>query len=435
MNRSLIQILQKGGILLLLFLSACSEDDSLLNVGEDWANTSTEVYSIDTLTVKASTFKFDSISVSGTDRLLIGAYSDRTFGVVKSEAYLQLNPSGFTIDSKGTFDSIALILKYDGYFYNDTLQTQKFTVAEVLEDIEPDDDGDYYYNTTDFNYSEENLATKNFTPYLSRDSLYIKLNDDYGQEIFNRIQSKNITSSEEFLREYQGLIVQADSGNSAIFGFSKDSYVRIFYTVEQEAEDEENELDFSLSSTNSFHHVSSNFSNTYFDAIENKETYLPSTATNDQIFIQSGLGIATRIDIPYLERLNDIEGTGTIIEANLKISLDQTEANKNHFTRDSLQFYIINQRSEIVGQLTDYNSATVQGLIEEEDDEFSTLTYTVPLKYYIDTKMTDINGSKWYFAMYSQNFNSSIDRYIFYGENAPDPKKIKLELTYALYDE
>lgn len=434
MNDLFLNILKRGGIVLLFFLSACSEEDAVLTVGEDWTNTSTNVYFIDTVTVKASTFQFDSISVSGTNRLLIGAYSDPVFGMVKSEAYMQLTASDFTIDSEAAYDSVALILKYDGYFYNDTLQPQKFIVTEVLEDIEPDDT--YYYNTTNFKSSEENLAVKSFTPFpKSEDSLHIRLDKNFGKSLFDKLQTKNITSSDEFLREYRGLLVKADTANTSILGFSKESLLRIYYTIPGETEDEEMVKDFSLSSTNSFHHISSNFNGTYFSAIEDQETYLSSSDTEDQSFVQAGVGMATRIDIPYLEQLNNIGGTGVIVDANLKISLDRSNTERNHFTRDSLQFYIVNQRSEILDQLYDYNSAVVLGRIAEEEDEFNVLTYTVPLKYYLDTKATDNNGDNWFLTMYSQDYNASVDRYIFQGEQAPNDVKIKLELTYALYDE
>jgi len=417
-----------------LCLTSCSEDSDTYAVGDDWINSNTKALFIDTLSVTSSSFKFDSIPVSATNRLLIGAYRDAEFGLVKTKVFTQLSNLVYSIDSEATYDSIAVILKYDGYVYNDTLQQQQFRVYEVLEEIKPEED--YYYNTTSFKSADNDIGTKTFTPHpVQQDSLHIRLNDDFGQELFNQIQKKTISNSDEFLQEYRGLLIEADDSNTAILGFSPESLVRIYYTIGDETDDIEETLDIGFSTTNSFHNITSNFSNTWFEAIENQMTYLPSTTTGNQTYIQAGTGIATRIDFPHLESLNNINGTGTIMEAYLKVSLKKSRSEKGLTTRDSLQFYIINQRSEIISELYDYGGITAMGFISYQEDEFNILTYTVPLKYYLDTKAADYDGDNWYLVMYSQDFNSSLDRYVFYGEENSNAYKMKLELTYALYDE
>lgn len=414
--------------------TSCSEESSTYAVGDKWINSNTKVLFFDTLTVASSSFKFDSILVSATPRLLIGAYRDPEFGLVKSKVFTQLSSTVYTIDSDAVYDSIVIILKYDGYVYNDTLQQQQFSVHRVMEEIKPDED--YYYNTTTFNYSNETIGISSFTPRpVQQDYLHIKLDDSFGKELYDNLQQKDITNSNELLQEYRGLLIDADDSNTAILGFSPQSLLRIYYTIPDETDDIEGTLDMPFSTTNSFHNISSNFNNTYFDSIENQTTYLPSTSTNNQTFIQAGTGIATRIDFPYMESLNNIEGTGALLEAHLKISLKKPLSESGLKTRDSLQFYIINQRSEILSEVYNYDGSTVLGYITQQDDEFNILTYTVPIKYYLDNKAEDYDGDNWYLVMYSQQFNSSLDRYIFFAEENPEDYKMKLELTYALYDE
>lgn len=417
-----------------LCFTSCSEDSSTYAVGDEWINRNTKVLFFDTLTVASSSFKFDSISVSATPRLLIGAYRDPEFGLVKSKVFTQLSSTVFTIGSEAVYDSIAIILKYDGYVYNDTLQQQQFRVHIVTEEIKPDEN--YYYNTTTFKYFNETIGTRSFIPRpVQQDSLHIKLDDSFGKELFDHLQQKNITNSSEFLQKYRGLLIDADDSNTAILGFSPQSLLRIYYTIPNETDDLEGTLDMQFNTNNSFHNISSNFSNTLFDALEDQTTYLPSFSTNNQTYIQAGTGIATRIDFPYLESLNNIEGTGTLLEAYLKISLKKPLSESGLKTPDSLQFYIINQRAEILSEVYNYDGSTVLGYITQQDKEFNILTYTVPLKYYIDTKAADYNGGNWYLVMFSQQFNSSLDRYIFFSEESPADYKMKLELTYALYDE
>ena len=423
-------------ILVGMFVS-CSKDSSDLPIGEDWVNLTTRVYSIDTITVNSSTFKFDSIAVSSTDRLLIGAYTDPVFGLAKSKSYIQLSNSVYTLDDDAVYDSIALILKYDNHFYNDTIPVQNINVYEVLEDIEPDDDDyNYYYNTTKFPTGETPIGSKSFIAKPKKDdSLHITISNTFGKALFDKIQDNKINNSDEFLKAYKGLLIDPNDNNTAILGFLKSSVLRIYYSIGNETEDEEQTLDFSFDSSNSFHNISSNTQGTIFETLTNQQTNLPSTATDDTSFMQAGTGIATKIDIPYLERIYDIPGKGTIIDVNLKISIKQNSNTKNLYTNDSLNVYIINKKAEILAQLTDVVGNTVLGSIESESDEFNTTTYSIPLKYFLKLKLTDTNKDNLFLAIYPKDFDRSINRYILNGENASDDVKLKLELIYAIYDE
>ena len=131
-------------ILIGALLTSCTKDEDSFPVGEDWINLDTQVFYIDTLTVKTSTFKFDSIAVSSTSRLLIGAYTDPVFGLTTSKTYAQITNSTYTLSSSAVYDSVALILNYDTYFYNDTIPVQKINVYELLNDVEPDEDANSY---------------------------------------------------------------------------------------------------------------------------------------------------------------------------------------------------------------------------------------------------------------------------------------------------
>uniref|UniRef100_UPI0040488FCA DUF4270 family protein n=1 Tax=Mariniflexile sp. TaxID=1979402 RepID=UPI0040488FCA len=419
---------------ILLFLVSCQEDTTL-PVGEDWINVSTKVYYIDTLTVKASTFKFDSIVVSNASRLLIGTYTDPVFGISKSKSYVQLYNSVYSLDNDAVFDSIALILKYDNYFYNDTIPTQKFNIYRVTQKIEPDDETDYFYNTTEFTYESTPLASESFLAYPKKeDSLHIILNNSFGKSLFDDIKNNDINNSEEFLYRYKGLLIEADNSNTTILGFSYDSFLRIYYTIKDETDDVSNEFDIKFNSSNSFNNISSDTQGTYFESLTNQDVYLPSYLTNNATYIQAGTGIATRIEIPYIEKINDIPGTGTILDANLKISIKQSSSTEILFTNDDLNIYIYNKNGEVLGSLTDTLGETVLGLIENESSEYNIITYSIPLKYFLDLKLSTINDDNLFLAIYSQNYNDSLDRYIFNGEKASNDLKAKLELTYTIYD-
>ncbi len=414
---------------------SCEKDDENFPVGEDWINLDTKVYFIDTMSIKASTFKFDSISVSSTSRLLIGAYTDAVFGLTKSKVYTQFTNSTYTLESSTTFDSIALILNYDTYFYNDTIPVQKINVYEVLNDIEPDEDATSYYNTTKISSSTTAIATKSFYAKPNKDdSLHVTMSNTFGKTLFEKLRDNKINDSEDFLKVYKGLLIEPDASNTAILGFLKSSFIRIYYSDKEEITSESLTLDMPFDETNSFHNISSAIETTVFSSLTDQETYLSSKYTSNNVFMQAGTGIATRIDIPNVESLYDIPGTGIIIDANLKFKLKQNSSTDNLHTSDNLNVYIIDKNSDIVGVLTNTQGSTVYATIESEDSEFNITTYTIPVKYFLNLKLTDLNGDKLYLAIYPNDFNQSVDRYIFNGEAASNTIKSKLELTYAIYD-
>ncbi|WP_308992148.1 DUF4270 family protein [Mariniflexile litorale] len=422
-------------VLLCILITSCEKDSENAPVGEDWMDLDTQVYYIDTLTVNATTFKFDSIAVSGTDRLLIGAYTDPVFGFTKSKSYAQFTNSIYTLDSDAVFDSIALILNYDNYFYNDTIPVQKINVYEIIKDVEPDDDADSYYNTTRITVNTTPIASKSFIAKPKKDdSLHVTLNNIFGKTLFENLRDNKINNSDEFLKAYQGILIEPDNNNTAILGFLKSSFIRIYYTDKDELETEVSTFDMLFNTTNSFHNVSNTVEGTVFETLTSQEIYLPSSITNNTSFMQAGTGIATRIDIPNLESLYDISGTGIIIDAYLKISLKQNSSTKNLHTNDSLNVYIIDKKSNIVSALTDTQGNTVLGLIDQEDTEFNITTYSIPVKYFLNLKLTDINGDDLFLAIYPKDYNKSVNRYILNGEGASNNIKSKLELIYAIYD-
>jgi len=420
----------------LAFFMACEGDDTAVPVGEDWIQVDTKVYFIDSMTVNASTFKFDSIAVSNSSRLLVGAYTDDVFGKTKAKSYLQLAYSFESIDNEAIYDSIALILKYDNYFYNDTTQTQTINVFNILDDIKSDDD--YFYNTTNFEASETAIGTKTFQPYpIKEDSLHITISDVFGKELYEKIRDNEITTSDEFLNQYKGLLVNPDDSNSSVLGFATSSFLRLYYSEDDEVEVEDSQtMEFYLNSTNSFHNVSSDYTGTYFSDLESEETQLFSTDTDDNSFVQSGTGLATRIDIPYVERINDIEGNGSVLNASLKISIKQNSSTDNLSIRDSLSVFLIDRKGDIYSTLTNAAGETTYGLLEAYDEEFKTLTYSIPVTYFLNLKLDAAYNDNLYLAIYGQDFNQSVDRYIFNGEEASsEDLKLKLELTYAIYED
>lgn len=420
-------------LILFVIISCSRPEDTTSQIGEEWVNSKTKVYFIDTLTVKSATFQFDSLDVTSSTRFLAGSYTDAVLGYTESKIFSQFSNTVYDIEDEAVYDSIALILKYDGYFYNDTIPLQQFKVFRITEDIKSDDGR--YYNTTDFDVESVPLAIQEFEAEPKKeDSLHISINSTFGSEMFNKLKDNDINNSIEFLDEYKGLSVQPDASNTAILGFTKESFLRIYYHVEEDGEDEEKTLDMVFGSINSFSKTISDRSGTVIEPLVNQEAVLPSSETDNTTFIQAGTGLVMRVDIPYLSRLNDISGEGSIIDASLKFSLKQNSYSSNLFARDSLQAFVVDRKSNVLANLTYDGETHVMSIIENENPEFDVVTYSMDIKNFIDIKLLETN-EKYYLVLYPQDFTTSVDRYFFNGEQLQNDVRIKLELTYAVYDE
>jgi hypothetical protein len=202
-----LYIVMLGGLLSIAIVS-CSDDiynDSEFVAGETFTNSNIRLILIDTLTVSTSTMKFDSIVTSESTRILLGKYTDTVFGIVTASSYMQFLPDSYTIDSEAEFDSIVMVLGYDQYYYNDTLQKNSIHIKKINENFNPESD-DFFYNTSSIGYEENDLGFKEYHPRpLAGDSITIKLVDDFGTDVFSKLQEKDIVNADEYRDYFKGI--------------------------------------------------------------------------------------------------------------------------------------------------------------------------------------------------------------------------------------
>ncbi|WP_435625078.1 DUF4270 family protein [Flagellimonas sp.] len=422
---------------------ACSLDTSeipTLEVGQDFADSNVRVISLDSFTVAVSTMKFDSIITSGADRILVGQYIDSFFGEVKASSFMELSPLVYDLPSDAELDSVGLVLGYDRYFYSDTTQISNLNIHLLTDDLRSDDD--IFYNTSKIPFDSIPLATYTYVPEpQDEDSLFIKLPFEFGEALFEGIRDDDINDVEELRETFQGITIKpGDADNSSIIGFSSDatrSYLRFFYRIPQEFDDDEETLDFVIQidpiEPKLFNNIQNDLPNSVLDTLIDQEINLPSPESNNLSFIQAGTGYASRIQFPTIKQLFDIPGQGTILSATLRLKPPPSTYNDNLPIRDSLTIVLVNQNNRITEQLF-FGGEPVFGRINEELGEFNELIYEIPIGVYVDRELNETNLVDDAFIVYPPEFGQSVDRVILEGEEGND-FKATLVLTYAIYDE
>ncbi|MGB5817947.1 MAG: DUF4270 family protein [Saonia sp.] len=433
-----------GVLFTFITILACSVDTSdipTLEVGQDFTNTNVRLIVLDTFTVKLSTFKFDSINTSSSDRLLIGGYTDEFMGGVRASNYFEVSPQAYDLPDDAELDSVALVLGYDHYFYNDTTQVAQINVHLLTEEVQPEED--FFYNTSTLEFDLDPLVTRNYRPEpFDEDSLHISIPIEFGQQIFSLIQENDINDIDDLLENFKGFSLQPGSGEDAsIIGFSRDqnrTYLRFFYSIPTEFEDEEEFLDFSISPSSeepkAFNSIISDVSGTGLEGLIDQEIDLPSTDAQDLSYIQAGIGYATKVEFPTIRKVFDIPGTGTTLSANLQLKPLRSSYDDTLPLRDSLNVNILDQNNIEVGTLTIQSIAVVLGRITGEQEEFNDVIYEIPVGIYIDEKLNEARIVENSLVLFTEEYNSTVNRIVLQGEENRD-FEAKLTLTYAIYDE
>ncbi|SHE45124.1 protein of unknown function [Mariniphaga anaerophila] len=296
---------------LVLLLSACGFENDLedISMGKDFISSQVWLSLVDSFSVSMSTIALDSIQTSGQNVAWVGKYSDEELGVVEASSYFELEmPSGYDVDDDDRFDSLSLVLYYNGKYYGDTLSPQEIAIYRLAEEPDPTDNDDkVFYNTSSVKYENTPLGSLRFVPRpKGRDSIEIRLSDALGKDILKKMKNQDdtLTNSERFKEYFPGIAMVSGAENSAVVGFQVDSTLRVkLYTTRLGLENED--VENVILSTNydyQFNRFSADRKGTPLEGIEPLEKFLSSKSDN-KTFIQSGLGIFTRVDFPSLQVL------------------------------------------------------------------------------------------------------------------------------------
>lgn len=428
-------------LLAILVFTACDNDSltKTFTTGEDFTQSNINIIQIDTFTMKMSTFKFDSITSEGNSRILVGRYTDPAFGIVKAAGFVDYMPSTYTIDQLAVFDSVVLNLPYGNFYYNDTLARKTIKVQELTKEIRFKNNQYYFYNTSTVTASATVIGQKTFLPRISKDSLTVTLSNAFGQNLFSKLKSHIINDQEQFTDYFKGIKISADdSEDASIIGFNAaTSYIRLYYTMPEATSS--NYIDLVYNSyagvQKFFSHIEGDRNGTLLQAIGgNQENELASAATNNLCYIQSGIGITTKITFPNLRNISTInDNKGSIFKANVRLKISKQYYNDNMYPGDSLYVYVVDQNNDLVAPLADAAGNNVIGYIDYATAETNDVYITAPVETYLEKVLNDNLYLKYGLIFLPKDFNSSTKRLILNGENNSEYKS-RLELTYITYD-
>ena len=418
-------------LLLLTCATSCKKKDSAL--GKDILDDDTYLYgtTTDTFDILSYTIEEDSIITDNAANVVLGSYTDPTFGKFNASFYTQIRLAGidpnFGDPSTIIIDSFVLALKYVGY-YGD-LKPQTFEVYELNEDINIDST---YYAFTNKSTKPNNLVPLGLgtiTPdpinktIVGGDSLNpqlrIPLDTNLAKALITEATSGSATfsSNEAFLSYFKGIKIQTNngtqaSGNGGIFYFNlSDPASKMTIYFHQAGLSKTFDLLIN-SSCADFIHIDKDYSGTPIDQI------LQDSTMGNTAFYAQAFNLRAIVKIPGLSALSK----NKIIhraELHLPIQFQSFYRYKPGVN--------ISVATRIKESETAYTSLGVLGTLDDFNKEFK-----IDLKQYVQAILNqDIENTG--LILSPRYFINSSERIIFNGKNTNNKFAPRLVVTYTTY--
>ncbi|MDD4033292.1 MAG: DUF4270 family protein [Bacteroidales bacterium] len=429
--------------LLLFYCVSCDDKDSSL--GLDWIDESTRTILIDTCSVRLSTvLLYDSINTSNDTVIYAGNFHDQNLGTTRAKSFLTFDPTldfindlGIDIRVKYCFDSLTLRLKRNGLYYGDTVSNQTIKVHRLKEKVELNEG--YLYNTSSFEYDEVPLGSKTFRPKpVSGEKIEIRLSDELGKEFLDKLhnQDEDMENISDFYDYFNGLVVVPDNNSSLIMGFEAvdtTCVIRLYYHTVK-ALPESHYAEFPLENALHFNQVLFDRSGTPLEKLNKKSAEIESSETGNMAFVQGLSGIFTRIEFPYLNRIQELGDHGNVISAKLIIYPVQGSYGRGTPIPSSLEMYTSDEKDATTGTITDSNESKQTGNLFLDDLFPYNTSYTFDITSFVDDQVGK-------FGVYKQNLQLALPEIrstlgaLTLGDKHHVSNRIALKITYSIYNE
>ena len=294
--------------LLICLFSACKKNWNELG-SQLIATENITVLSFDSLKIKASIHKEDSLSSLNTSSYFLGSFTDADFGSTDASIYTEFRmpSSDVVFGENAQADSIVLSFQIEG-FYGDTSSALNISVKEMLEEITSSttdssgqDSSIVIYTDQDFLIDNTTIGSLSYTAASSGATLVnINLTNQFAQSFLDA-ETLNFEDNTAFQSFFKGLYISCDQFTSQGMLLELDlldvsSKLTLYY---QNSESDSLSYDFQINSNaDKMTRWSHDYSTTNIPNLIGEEDL-------DQAYVQGSVGYRTYLTLPSLESLKD----------------------------------------------------------------------------------------------------------------------------------
>jgi len=424
------------GILCLLTLCSCTK--TVIQFGNEGISGDPNITMIDTVSVNVSTLQIDSFATANSNYFIAGSHKDPQTGYITSRSYFEMTAPSADIKgcSNCVFDSIVFNIKLAGGFMGDTSVPFTLNLHEVTQKMDTADISTGY-NVSYIDYNQTPIASKRMMMNPGRkDSLQIKLPDDFGKNIFRMLKSGSdtITNAEKFARYFKGLCIAGSSSNNAIYYFAKTnkSIIQLHYTLAA-ATPVSKTIDMDIKSGGKqFNSFSYDKSETAIAGFTPKKTQLiSSTSTNGIGYLHYNSGLFPKISFGSLLFLKELHPYIQILKAELLVyPLKGSYGQDTYYSLpELLELRLTDDDNYTSGAPLALNNATQYGSLYIDNLYGENTGYTYDVTGFVNTVLSEGAFSRKALLLYPYASNAtSSDQRLLINNAVSKQQAIKLKL-------
>ncbi|MHB1178290.1 MAG: DUF4270 family protein, partial [Daejeonella sp.] len=295
----------------------------------------------DTVTVRSTTVREDTIPTNTLSQYPLGYFADPIFGKTTANIALTLNltTNNTTFGTSPALDSAVLVLHYGDEFYGDSASKFQIDVHQLTNQLVRNR---VYYNTESSNFNSSVIGSQLIT-VRRRDSvkvnqivtakpdviktkapqIRIPISAAFINSNFLNASATNFSSNELFVKFIKGLYLKINQtqstgpGGVAFLNLADSSRLDIYYKSKNGTATDTTVTSFPILSR--AEPVVAQFSHDYTGTSVQTQLNNPSTQY-DFTYVQGLGGVRTKVGFPYVEKLKDL-GNITINKAELIVTV------------------------------------------------------------------------------------------------------------------
>lgn len=349
----------------------------------------------DTLTLKSETFLLNDSLISAKPAFMsFGGYNDPlSTGVTFAEAYTSLTVYQPNKDYSGAIIDSANLYLYYSYAYGDTLMSQDFSVHQINTQL---DASVPYQTTSNFVMYDPTIAgsLNNYkaTPG-KRISMSIPLTNAFATTLLNAADDRNNT---DFNSNFYGIAIKSNNNTTGSVIRSNYTFVDVNkntiptrLTVYFKKGGKSDSTLFLLTQyTPSYNKIITDRTGSPISSLVSNLDNIPESILTNKCYVQAGTGVVTKVTIPNLSSLTNINGASVVInKAVLIMPLDETSEINKFFGVNEIGLLEVNPDNSPKyrnGQLSYVQSNTVNNAGKYYNQTASVNTSAVGSDYRLD---------------------------------------------------
>jgi hypothetical protein len=361
-------------------------------------------------------------------------------GSISSTGYYEVGiPENANVLENDYFDSLLLVMNSTKAYYGDTSLLQSLQIYQLTEQVKGDENGNFW-NHTSIAYNPTPIGKISFKPKPSTKSkVMIRLSDQIGRDFLDLLQKKDesITTFEKFREYFKGIAIGPGNPSSVIMAFLCDSSMNLeLHTHRKGLEKEALIIKFPVGSTTTyFNHFVADRSGTPISEIEKQTIEIPSTQSSNRTYVESGIGLVTRVDFPTMQHLMETDRKYILLKAEL-ILIPEPGTYKQVPLPSQLVLYHSDKSNRVVSEIVGDQNKPIPANLVIDKMYNETTSYTFDITDFINTEISDSYFDTSHGLLIGETSNSigaSLNRVVFCDRKNSSYKPL-VRLYFMLYN-